>query len=368
MKKLKNIFIVLLVVHAIYILIKVYNNLDYNNEHVASHSTYNIAGGVSMTSGTKNGHNWGYTWQQVKTESVSRYNGRNDKFNWTYTGQHNRANGQSISSTAQLKNDDGFSLKLDRNDKYNWNYTGQLSKEYRQFAPALNMTEYTRYMDLITIFKSAIEAFNITYLLEGGQVLGSYWFHGFIPWDDDFDCKVNVSQKHILKKALTDVSGHTLHSPTNDIWKFYNNSFAKAGPHEYKWPFIDILFFADNGTHVYDATWEKPCDIDPRSDILPLENGIFENMIFPVPHNIEAYLNRRNYKMQCKTHTWNHKTESLRKPFSMSCHKLYGVYPVVHRLKLNNASFEELRLGNKVLYRVEHPGMKLSLLKPKILW
>ena len=118
------------------------------------------------------------------------------------------ANGQSISSTAQLKNDDGFSLKLDRNDKYNWNYTGQLSKEYRQFAPALNMTEYTRYMDLKTIFKSAIEAFNITYLLEGGQVLGLYWFHGFIPWDDDFDCKVNVSQKHILKKALTDVSGH----------------------------------------------------------------------------------------------------------------------------------------------------------------
>ena len=53
MKKLKNIFIVLLVVHAIYILIQVYNNLDYNNEHEASHSTYNIAGGVSMTSGTK---------------------------------------------------------------------------------------------------------------------------------------------------------------------------------------------------------------------------------------------------------------------------------------------------------------------------
>ena len=362
MKKLKTIFIVLLVVHATFIIIQVYNNLEYNNEHVASHSardpSYNIAGGVSMTPGTKNNYNWGYTRQLVKADGVSMYNVRSDKFNWTYTGQHKRANGHSTSSTAQLKSVGGFSLKLDRNDKYNWNYTDQLNNEYSQFAPSLNMTEYTRYMDLITIFKSALEAFNITYLLEGGQVLGSYWFHGFIPWDDDFDCKVYVSQKHMLKKALTDIPGHTLHSPTHDIWKFYNNSFATAGPHGYKWPFIDIFFFADNGTHVYDITWEKPCDIDPRSDILPLEYGIFENMIFPVPRNIEAYLNRRNYKMQCKTHTWNHKTESLRKPFSMSCHKLYGVYSVVHRLKLNNASFEELRLGNKVLYRVERPDMK----------
>ena len=109
------------------------------------------------------------------------------------------------------------------------------------------------YVNLIETFKNTCEAFNITYLVEGGSVLGAFRYHGFVPWDDDFDCKVNVSQKHNLKKALDDIPGHT----------------------------------------------------------------------------------------------------------HMSCDKLFGVYPLVHRFKIGNASFEELRLGNKILYSVERPGMKL---------
>ena len=133
---------------------------------------------------------------------------------------------------------------------------------------------------------------------------------------------VNTSQKHNLKKALTGISGRTLHSPKNSEWKFYNNNFARAGQFEHKWPFIDIYFFEDNGTHINDVTpnWRNKY-FDPKSDILPLEEGIFEGMVFPVPRNMEGYLKRR-YKMdgECESTWWNHKNESMRKSVRIPCH------------------------------------------------
>ena len=111
--------------------------------------------------------------------------------------------------SGQLKKTGGVQIKLDRNVKYSWSYTGQQGNDYTQFAPAINMTEFTKFMDLIAIFKKTCEEFNINYMLQWGSVLGAYRHHGFIPWDDDFDCMVNISQKHSLKKALTEISDHT---------------------------------------------------------------------------------------------------------------------------------------------------------------
>ena len=324
--------------------------------------------------------NWSYTRHLITADVDSMKHSKDDYVNWTHIVQIKEANGDSMKSDrndkynwsiniGQVKKAGGISIKLDINDKYNWSYTGQFNKDYKQFAPAMNMTDYIRYMDLITVFKGALDAFKITYMLDFGSVLGAYRHHGFIPWDEDFDCRVNVSQTHILKKALTDISGHTLLSPPHYFWKFYSNNCAKAGHSEWNWPFIDIRFFADNETHVSDVPCKnQPNYFDPKSEILPLENGIFENMIFPVPRNMEAYLHRR-YEMhgQCLTHHWNHKANRRQgKSSRMPCHKLFGIYPLVHQFQLSNSSFEELRLGNKVLYTVERPSMKL--MKPKILW
>ena len=257
------------------------------------------------------------------------------------------------------------SVKLGRTDKYNWSFTGQMNRDYTQFAPAMNITEYTRYIDLIALFKLAVDAYNIPCILYGGSVLGVYRYHGFIPWDDDFDCLVNVSQKHVLKEALTDIPGHSLYSPNNRSWKFFSNQFPNAGLYQWTWPFIDIFFFIDNSTHVYDITLEKPLDLGPRSDIFPVRKGIFENMVFPVPNNMESYMSKTfdNIEM-CVSNYWNHKHETYRE-FNSSripCQKLFGVYPRVHRFDIDNTLCEELRLGHKILYRIERPSMKL--LKP----
>ena len=92
-----------------------------------------------------------------------------------------------------------FQVKLSRHEKYKRNYSGYWNVKYRQFAPAMNEAEYELYVDLIAVFKRRCETFNIIYMLSGGSVLGSYRYHGFVPWDDDFEVQVKSSDKQVLK-------------------------------------------------------------------------------------------------------------------------------------------------------------------------
>ena len=54
-----------------------------------------------------------------------------------------------------------------------WNYTGSFYTEYPQFAPKLNSMEYAWYMQLISVFKYQCEAYNITFYIDFGSLLGA---------------------------------------------------------------------------------------------------------------------------------------------------------------------------------------------------
>ena len=247
---------------------------------------------------------------------------------------------------------------IKREDKYNWSSSGELNK-YKQFAPAFNSTEYEWFMELIRTFKRQCEAYNITYMTTAGSVLGAYRYHGFVPWDDDFDVQVNVSQKQNLIYALSGVPGYTLKTSQNYQWKFYSHTFGQRTPFVWNWPFVDIFFFEVNATHLLDVTHKTPEYIYPRSKILPLQCEIFENLILPVPFDMEAYLTQR-YEMKnpCKSNHWDHKRERGPKLplIRIPCTLLNNVYAVVHCFKIEDDSYEELRLGNKTLCRVRKPS------------
>ena len=81
------------------------------------------------------------------------------------------------------------------------------------------------------------------------------------------------------------------------------------------------------------------------------------NLIMPVPRNMETYLNRKYYmENPCLSKTWDHKKdlEPTKEPIRIPCEKLFGIYPFVYRSKKPGLfPYEELRLGDKVLYRLE---------------
>ena len=49
---------------------------------------------------------------------------------------------------------------------------------------------------------SALERANVTYLMYGGTLLGSFRHHDLIPWDDDVDLLVPTSQQAALTAAV----------------------------------------------------------------------------------------------------------------------------------------------------------------------
>lgn len=248
-----------------------------------------------------------------------------------------------------------FPIMLERDDKYNFSFSGQTDKKtFMKFAPALNSTEYGWYLQIISEFNQRCKALNVAYMLAGGSVLGAYRYHGFIPWDDDFDVLVNSTQKESLMKALQSVHGYNLHITDNFPWKFYSENMSVGTRMKWKWPFIDVFFFEENQTHIYDVTVPKiKKDVYLRSEIIPLQYEVFENIILPVPYDMDSYLNKR-YSMEdpCKTHSWIHKQEKATKPVHIPCYKLSSVYATVNRFKAGGISYEELRLGNKTLYRL----------------
>ena len=246
-----------------------------------------------------------------------------------------------------------FPMKFRREYKYRWNDMSVISEELPQFSPGLNETEYNWYMELIRVFDDTCKRFNITYFIIAGSAIGAYTHHGFIPWDDDFDMMVNVSQKDILKLALQSVPDHGVYTPQNYTLKFWHYFFSRASRYQWRWPFIDIVFFDVNDTHEYDVTLKELRLFNIKSHIFPLRTGLFEHLLLPVPRNMEAYLNNRYNMDKCYSNIRYHR-ESLKgfkyRQKIVPCGTFWNVYPFVHRFRKDKFAYEELRLGNKVLY------------------
>ena len=247
---------------------------------------------------------------------------------------------------------------ITREAKYNWNYSGRFNLEYDQFAPAFNDLEFNWYMDLISVFQNRCEEFGLRFLLDSGSALGAYYFHGFIPWDDDFDVRMGYMERDAIAKALGSVPGHTLLTYTDFVWKFFNNKNSVRTSEPWNWPFIDIFFSKVNETHFYDATFRDSSEVHPVGDILPADYTVFENLILPVPRNMEAYISRKYYYMKdsCMSGAWSHRRETKprKEQTRIPCERFFGIYPSVHRYNKNGKfPYEELRLGHKVLYRIQ---------------
>ena len=57
-------------------------------------------------------------------------------------------------------------------------------------------------MDLLGTLNDLLTRHGVEYIMCDGTLLGSYHFHGFIPWDDDVDIMVNIKHLDKFKAVL----------------------------------------------------------------------------------------------------------------------------------------------------------------------
>ena len=220
-------------------------------------------------------------------------------------------------------------------------------------------------LTLGTVLK-VLNRLNITFFMTSGTLLGSYRHHGRIPWDDDVDLMVNSSNKELVWMTLTALkpdyglflSGY-IDSPYH--WKFYPRLHGRSVPLKpFRWPFVDLLFFRENKTHIWN---ESPWFLDecwPRSTVFPLQRRPFGAFQIPAPCDVESVLGRNFDVNVCISRAWTH-IYDIPIPWrslAVQCFSLSARHPLVvrrHSRQLRLVT-ESLVLANRTLHSTYVPG------------
>ena len=223
------------------------------------------------------------------------------------------------------------------------------AKLARQFQPSITQQEKSQFMEALKLLTEALESAGIRYFMFGGTLIGSWRHHDMIPWDDDIDLMVNVSDRETVGKL--NFTRHTMNTMDSFRYRFMcNNGTPAKGEPQSKWPFIDLVFYEDNGTHIHNI-WKPKSNIHvySNSDILPLSRRPFGSL--------SLYASRKplviigNAAEVCMTRDASHRdVVALKTIYTVKCNLLHNIYPFVVRSPNNDT--EELYLGEKLLHSV----------------
>ena len=236
----------------------------------------------------------------------------------------------------------------------------QLNKGYWPvetfFQPSLTPQDKATMVETLRVFAETLESANITYFMYGGTLIGSYRHHDIIPWDDDVDIFVNVSQKREARDALRRLSPeYELYvydeKNLNDWtqWKFYSEALEGTIHRPFKWPYIDIFFFHENNTHIWDSNPRFSRYSFSKSLIFPLRRRPLGSLSLFAPCNTADFL-ASNYDInQCRSRPFSHSLDLPLFAFNVReipCIRLHHNFPFVHRKHVNDKlTNETLRIA-----------------------
>ena len=224
-------------------------------------------------------------------------------------------------------------------------------KELEVFKPAVTGDNFWLLMDTVVALCRALTKANVPFFLYGGALIGSWRHHGLVPWDDDVDIAVDFTRRRDLRKALLTLEPQFLFEERpRSCWKLFSEMGSKIGSYSWRWPFVDVCFFDENFTHVFEHELEMfPEYVFPKDWIFPTVLRPLNGRMLPAPKKARLVLDRIYNVTQCAIGHYNHRREERnpkRKMKIVTCDRLRTVYPFVEHVPLGAAGCNETLVLN----------------------
>ena len=199
----------------------------------------------------------------------------------------------------------------------------------------LSLKDQKKLYDIVYDLQNLFEEHGIVFWAFEGTLLGAFRHNGLIPWDDDIDMAVKISQREkILNIPKKDWTKHNLVLGKHWLgFKVFRPS-GKWVPNtekkfRYRYPFVDVFimkkygkkwqFVKDDKSSAWhgDAYSTWPDTYITHSNLFPLTTHKFDfhqgNRRLPVPHNSKPFLDRsyKGWEDVAYTNAWDHKTEEF---------------------------------------------------------
>ena len=206
------------------------------------------------------------------------------------------------------------------------------------------LLEIAKRLDVITGLK------NITYFLYGGALLGSYRHHDIIPWDDDLDIFVSIRHRDLLIRAIRDEPEYSafMAGPRLKVWSTRGSRRYTRYP--WGWPYVDVNFYAENATHVWDTAGEYADCVYPKTAVFPVHRRPLAGHLFSAPRDAYANLRLTYATTDCSSPHYSHKFEkTMRKMVIVPCEMFCDILGFVHRSQTALGVRETLIRGGVVL-------------------
>ncbi|XP_059145200.1 uncharacterized protein LOC131932324 [Physella acuta] len=202
------------------------------------------------------------------------------------------------------------------------------------FGQTLSKKDVSMITELLFNFDRIMKNASVTYFLYKGSLLGSYRHHGIIPWDDDLDILVSITDKERLKLVFMNQTIYNIDTSTMR-YKVYHKEGNPIKKHHWKSPFLDVSFYNETTKTIWDVTLPSQLPY-PKSIIFPLTERPLLGGLYPSPKDPLRVL-QANYNIDnCYTGNYNHTGEVRRNASSIGtvpCSALIGTVPFVQHVR-----------------------------------
>jgi hypothetical protein len=162
-------------------------------------------------------------------------------------------------------------------------------------------------INMLANVDTTLKDMNINWYVSFGTLLGAKRHQNIIPWDDDIDIHVDEKLEKRMPEFIERMEkfGYNLDDSNSNVpWKIFLDDRRP-------WPFIDLFYFRDDGTTVFDTSVfnEKKLSYN-TTDIFPVVYTPFAHIAVPCPKNACKILTDEfgaNYMSECVSSGYDHK-------------------------------------------------------------